>query len=146
MKTLLGIVTASAFALACASTSVTAVVGGVTTTVEAELRSDFTLAPGQAATVDGTRLAVLFRSVTGDSRCPVDVQCVWAGDAEVLLTVSSGATGGDQDFTLHTTLDPKAVTYSGYEIRLTGVNPAPRSAAPIQPASYRVTLRVVPAP
>jgi hypothetical protein len=126
----------------CATTPVSPVVGGVTATIEASLARDFVLGPGQAASIEGTSVAVLFRSVTADSRCPVDVQCVWAGDAAVLVTVSSGSAGDERDATLHTGLEPKATTVGGDEIRLTGVEPAPHSGTPIPPSSYRVTLRV----
>lgn len=126
----------------CASTPVAPAVGGVTATIEASLASDFVLAPGQAASIEGTGMAILFRSVPADSRCPVDVQCVWAGDAAVGLTVSSGSPKEERDVTLHTTLDPKAVSAGSYEVRLTGVTPVPRSGTPIAAASYRVTLRV----
>lgn len=126
----------------CASTPVAPAAGGVTPTVEAELARDFTLGPGQAASIEGTGIAILFRSVSADSRCPVDVQCIWAGDAAVVLTISSGSPREERDTTLHTTLDPKAVLLGSYEVRLMGVAPAPRSGSPIAPASYRVTLRV----
>jgi hypothetical protein len=65
--------------------------------VQAELAQMFTLAPGQVARIgrDGPYLG--FRRVTGDSRCPMDVVCVWAGDAvvavEVGLTMSSWTQG-----------------------------------------------------
>ena len=43
-----------------------------------------TLAPGQAATVEGSPVRVLFLRVSGDSRCPADALCVLGGDAIVL--------------------------------------------------------------
>lgn len=44
------------------------------------------LAPGESATsLDGLR--VTFLEVVSDSRCPMDVMCVWMGEAVVLLEV-----------------------------------------------------------
>ena len=134
--------TALATVIGCATTPVTPTVGGVNATTEASLAHDFELAPGQAASIEGTDVAILFRSVTTDSRCPVDVQCVWAGDAAVLLTVSPGSQGEEHDLTLHTGVEPKTAAVSGYEIRVTGVSPAPHSGTPIPASSYRVTLQV----
>ncbi|HEY8164696.1 MAG TPA: hypothetical protein VIF83_04000 [Gemmatimonadaceae bacterium] len=142
----LGIITACGILAGCATTPVSPVVGGVKATTQAEVARDFVLGPGQAASVEGTSLAVLFRSVNADSRCRVDVQCVWAGDAAVLLTVASAGTTGEQDVTLHTTLEPKAETVGQYEVRLVEVAPVPRSAAPIPAPTYRVTLRVTRVP
>jgi hypothetical protein len=138
-------VVAVSLSSACASTPV-APVGGVRPTVEADMRSDFNLGPGQAATVEGTDIAVLFRAVTQDSRCAVDVQCVWAGDAAVALTLASGTPREERDVTLHTTLDPKAVTVGPNQLTLVSVTPQPRSSFRIPAQSYRVTLRVAPTP
>lgn len=42
------------------------------------------LLPGQSARLaDGSQLH--FSGVVSDSRCPLDVQCIWAGDAELAL-------------------------------------------------------------
>ncbi|MDO9445893.1 MAG: hypothetical protein Q7K37_11305, partial [Dehalococcoidia bacterium] len=43
------------------------------------------LQPGERAVFEagGERLEVLFVGVTADSRCPVDVTCIWAGEARV---------------------------------------------------------------
>ena len=44
--------------------------------------------------------------LVGDSRCPPDVKCIWAGDAEVAFQwTAQNAT--PQSFSLHTGKDPK---------------------------------------
>ena len=43
--------------------------------------------------------------LVGDSRCPPDVQCVWAGDASIELEWRPG-TGASRTLTLH--LNPQA--------------------------------------
>ncbi len=46
--------------------------------------SRVTLGLGQGTQLsDGSRLS--YTSLVNDSRCPLDVQCVWAGDAEIAL-------------------------------------------------------------
>ena len=55
------------------------------------LNKDFTLRKGQRVTLKGSRvLAIKFVAVESDSRCPKDVNCVWAGNAAVQVQVSTG--------------------------------------------------------
>jgi hypothetical protein len=46
-----------------------------------------TLKVGEAAQLAGGVLTLTFDEVTGDSRCPKDVDCVWAGEATVVFKV-----------------------------------------------------------
>ncbi|HQX90987.1 MAG TPA: hypothetical protein PL007_01980 [Thermomonas sp.] len=60
-----------------------------------------TLGIGEKATLaDGSRLTYL--SLVNDSRCPPNVQCIWAGDAEISLRWESVASGKSKTFSLHT--------------------------------------------
>ena len=47
------------------------------------LNEQFTLAPRETASIRDTSLRLEFMRVSGDSRCPGDAICVWAGDAIV---------------------------------------------------------------
>ena len=106
------------------------------------LAERFTLAPGQTAEVEGTGLRVTFESVSADSRCPVDVTCVWEGDAVVMVSVQ--ATGSARlQHELHTSgRYPTEADAGDYRVRLVEVAPAPRSGASPAPGDYRVTLLV----
>jgi hypothetical protein len=99
-----------------------------------------TLAPGQAATIEGTSLSVRFDAVTGDSRCPADAICITGGDAEVHIAVTPSA-GARRDYTLHTG-DMRPVRHEDLTIALVELAPYPFSARPIQPSDYRATLRL----
>lgn len=107
----------------------------------AEIGSDFELSPSQSAVVDGGALRVTFVKVSADSRCPADVQCVWAGDAATALILGS-ANGETTTATLHTTLTPHSVMSGAYDVALVGVKPAPRQGSTIPQASYVATFRV----
>jgi len=110
-------------------------------TVVAEVGSTFELRPGQTARVGSSGLVVGFRGVASDSRCPVDVTCVWAGDAA--LRIPMAMRGGDwTPFDLHTTLEPRSATYSGFTVTVVGLAPDPRSGQQISGDRYTVTLRV----
>lgn len=59
-----------------------------------------TLGVGERATLlDGSQLTYL--QLVNDSRCPPDVRCVWAGDAEIRLRWQPKA-GSASELSLHT--------------------------------------------
>ena len=104
----------------------------------------FTLAPGTAARIPDADLWVQFVEVTEDSRCAVDVQCVWAGDAGVVVqTVRAGI---EMAWLLHTPseqLGPRSVDVGGgWTLELTGLEPTPHSERRIAAEDYRATFRV----
>ena len=116
--------------------------GGVKTAIQVEAGKVFDLAVGQEARIQGSPVTVRFRSVAEDSRCPSDVQCVWAGNAVVKISLSSGE-GPNSESALNTTLEPKATQYGGYTIRLVGVRPTPKSGTKIPATEYIATLEAV---
>jgi hypothetical protein len=96
---------------------------------------------GETTRVGLDGLQLTFRGVSADSRCPSDVQCVWAGDA----TVNLAARGGGGDWTplvLHTGVEPRSADYGEWVIELEALEPQPRGARTPRPGEYRVTVRV----
>lgn len=118
------------------------VVGLGTRTVA--LDEPFTLAIDDDVTLAGADLWVRFRDVSHDSRCPVDVSCVWQGDAEVILGV--GRDARERLRALHTTpgvqTGPRSTSVDGYRITLLELEPLPRSGRRIPRGEYRATLRI----
>lgn len=93
-------------------------------------------------TIRAGDLSVTFADVVADSRCPVTVQCIWAGDAAVRVTLQTGAQrsevvlhthGGDQY--------PKSARWGGYEIALVDLEPAPQEQRP-DASTYRAYFSV----
>jgi hypothetical protein len=80
-----------------------------------------------------------FEAVGGDSRCPVDVRCVWEGDAAVRVTVSGR--DGRTPIELHTA-DRLASpgSFDGYRLYLQSLEPAPRAHVKIEPGEYVAVL------
>ncbi len=113
--------------------------------VEAPLDAVFTLQVGQHAVIEDTPLRLRFVSVPEDSRCPVDVDCVWEGDARVHLLLSF-ADSAAQTLDLHTGLQPRFEFVRGYRITLERLEPAPHSEARIPQERYAADLRVTRAP
>ncbi|HUG40865.1 MAG TPA: hypothetical protein VMM12_10280 [Longimicrobiales bacterium] len=105
----------------------------------------FTLSPGQEATSSSLDLTIRFVDVATDSRCPIDVDCVWEGDAEVVIHL--GEPGEERLVSLHTpgeriglgTVDLS----SGHRLELIELLPDDRSDRPIVQKEYRATFRLV---
>ncbi len=102
----------------------------------------FTLDVGEQVEVSGHQALLTFDGVTGDSRCPIDVVCVRAGEAVVSFAWrDSGSTvtafqlrhGEGRDTTRQ---------FGTLTLQLTGVQPAPVSTTPIPPDAYQVTIRL----
>jgi hypothetical protein len=100
---------------------------------------EFTLAPGERATIADTGVRIRFLRVDGDSRCPADAVCIQGGDALVKIEVQSSS--GTEPFDLHTgSMNP--VSYRNLTIALVSLMPYPFSSRTIKPEDYRATLRV----
>src|SRR5580765_7827586 len=107
---------------------------GVTGAASAARAESVSLYMGQQKTLDRGQVTISFLSVEDDSRCPVNVQCVWAGNARIKIAVSKGRAVA-QTFELNSTLDPRAVTAFGYEIGFADLTrkPAGMGRMPIRP-------------
>ena len=100
----------------------------------------FDLKPGAVSSLpDGARLR--FERVQSDSRCPMDVMCVWAGDAIIAVTLNP-AKGATESRELHTQPAGSQISYANYTITLTALAPYPRSNQEIPAAGYIATFVV----
>jgi hypothetical protein len=86
------------------------------------------------------KLKLRFEGVGADSRCPVDVICVWAGDGEGFFNISTD--NSSQRYTVHTGLEPREIVIENYLIQLINLFPATRSDRRIKPEEYNVDIRV----
>ena len=107
------------------------------------------VAYGKTVTVD--RILLTFTDVTQDSRCPTRVVCVWAGDATVSAGVTLTCTRStpacevpEMQLNLHTNIEPHSGVYSGMEIRLLTLRPAPEVPGAIRKDLYVAWFRVLP--
>ncbi|MEU1983095.1 hypothetical protein [Nocardia sp. NPDC019395] len=109
--------------------------------VPAELGTEFTLAVGDTGLVDHDRVAVLFREVAEDSRCPAGADCVWEGDATVVTELTVDGTRSPAE--LHSSgRFATEVTSGGYRVALRAVHPEPPRSGQLPPSAYRVDLLV----
>ncbi|WP_157575165.1 hypothetical protein [Nocardia yamanashiensis] len=107
----------------------------------AELGARFTLGPDAPVRLDEDRLTLRLAGVPSDSRCPVDVDCVWAGEATVVVTAT--VANADTRLELHSPANATPDASVGdYQVRLLALHPEPRSKQPVAQSEYRVDLIV----
>jgi hypothetical protein len=105
------------------------------------LNRQFSLHVNQEAAVEGTNLAITFKGVASDSRCPDNARCIWAGNAELIFELRDSGQP-PKPATLNTFLEPKLIQYSWYQIQLTDLTPYPHAPDQINPAEYVATIVV----
>ena len=100
----------------------------------------FTLKPGQTATTQG--VAVTFRQVLSDSRCPINALCVWAGEATVEFSVRGR--GQAARYELQLGIDParRTVAHQNIVLEFQALQPHPVGGQPTDPDSYRATIEI----
>jgi hypothetical protein len=100
-----------------------------------------TLSVGREVRAPDGVMRIAFLAARNDSRCPADVQCVWAGNAEVEIGVAFGE-GPTVPYVLNTGLEPRSVDLGTYQLTLMELRPAPVSTTSIPPATYVASLRL----
>lgn len=103
--------------------------------------TDMTLRMGEEQSVGGSVVRIVFARVVEDSRCPVDVVCVWAGNAVVELGIRAGM-GPTFPLQVNSTLQPQSAEWNDITVTLLDIQPAPRAGVPIRPEDYVVKIRV----
>lgn len=92
------------------------------------LPRDVTLHPGERTSLSQDTV-LRYLGTENDSRCPPDVQCVWAGDALVRLRLERPA--GVQDVELHTA-DAAPGAAGQWRIQLLRLDRGPSPAATLR--------------
>lgn len=89
---------------------------------------------GQQADLGGPKVTVL--RVLEDSRCPVDVNCVWAGRVKLSVRIELGSSTSIKELASN---EPLQVADGMLE--LTGTKPAKSTQREIAPGDYRFALK-----
>lgn len=106
-----------------------------------DARAQIEIPLGETRLLDEERLAITFARVMEDARCPVDVQCIRAGNAVVGLVLQERGEA-TRMVQLNTHEDPRTVSHEGYVISVVDLQPPPRSGVEM-PDSAVVRLHVV---
>ena len=102
---------------------------------------EFSLGIGQTANIEGEKLVIKFKAVLEDSRCPVNVVCVWAGNGKVEFEILD-IDGQNKTVTLNTEEEPRVTTLKGHNLKLISLNPPRIDGVSISPGDYSVKLLV----
>lgn len=86
-------------------------------------------------------LRIRFVRLIEDSRCPEGVDCVWAGNGKIEISVRKGRRKAAR-FELNTMSEPVSVAFGGYEIKLAKLDPYPKKDVTHKRAEYVATLEV----
>jgi hypothetical protein len=108
-------------------------------TITAPLGKEFTLPAGKTAAISGESLSIKFDKVTGDSRCPSDVVCIWAGEAKCDTVFKYKGT--DYPVTLTAGGSNSSYAFENYKIYF-DLHPYPVSTQQIAPGDYFLIMTV----
>lgn len=89
---------------------------------------------GETVYVDGPKVTPL--EVLEDSRCPINVRCVWAGQVRLKVRVHLGARDEVRELT-----SGKPVQVADGSLELIEVQPDRVAGEPLDPAEYRFGFR-----
>ena len=105
----------------------------------------FFLEPGRTASLDEGGFGLVFQAVLGDSRCPLDVTCVWAGEVSVELRLTSAMSSSTFQLTLPGApayFTPPSEPTGEFEVVGLLLLPEPYSEVLIPASGYRLLLQV----
>lgn len=106
-----------------------------TSTPQAPSNETMTLGLGQTGTAGGLDITPV--SVVEDSRCPTDVQCIWAGRIRISVALENPSGSTTQELSPGDT-----VTVGGQTVMLVSADPARVSTHAISAADYRFAFTV----
>lgn len=92
---------------------------------------------GEMKKVGSDKTLVEFLDVLEDSRCPLNVTCVWAGNGKVQIRID------DREINLNTYLEPRDTTISNHSIKLISLKPYPEHPQKIDRHNYKVRLQII---
>ena len=94
------------------------------------LGESFDLKIGESVSIKNEQLSFQFVHVPEDSRCPLGAQCIWAGNAAVVIKIFNVLD------TVNTYLNPKEIIYNSYKITLIKLSPNPQIGVPRDTTQY----------
>jgi len=89
---------------------------------------------GETVTVDGPKVTPL--EVLEDSRCPAEVDCVWAGQVKLRIRVTLGNGSREQDI-----ISRSPINVADGKLELVDISPARSNKNGIKSADYRFGFR-----
>lgn len=111
--------------------------------VEITLDEPFTLKIDQRGALLADGLTIEFSAVLEDSRCPRQVDCVWAGQARLVIDVwLTGVEPTTFELNTNPASNQAVISYDEYQIQLQSLDPYPETVEKIRLEEYRATFEV----
>lgn len=111
----------------------------VATNFSQHSKNEFEIQEGVGLMLTDANLKIRFLGVTQDSRCPKNVQCIWAGNARIALDVNgTGFTLDTQNMQSNNYV--KSRNYGGYTYTLQGLSPEKDENA--KKVKYSILLKI----
>jgi hypothetical protein len=109
--------------------------------MQADAGNEFVLSIGQEVHISGEHLSIVFEDVIEDSRCPLDVTCIWEGRASVLVQVTYGNATYKVVLSEPGLTDYAVDTFIDYSISF-HLEPYPVEAINISKEDYRLRMTI----
>ena len=109
--------------------------------IKAALGEEFVLAFGHSASLEGVGLTIRFIEVTEDSRCPEEVECVWAGRVSCLVDIIYSGSTYREELSQPGLSKANVFEFQGFEIMF-DVQPYPVVGKEIKADEYRLALTI----
>jgi hypothetical protein len=109
---------------------------------EVEPGVEFDLSAGQVASLPDSDLKFELWKIAEDSRCPIDVDCVWEG--RLIAELRAISSSGTEFVRLSTQAESNSAEIEGYRITLLGVEPPAVSTEPLDFTDYTLHLVINP--
>lgn len=100
-----------------------------------------TIGIGKTRKFERGRITVKFIGVVEDSRCPIGVDCIWAGNAKIKIRVG-GHGQKSAIFELNSNTGPRFLEFAGRIIKFESLLPYPKADTPTVPTNYRAAISV----
>ncbi|MEK6300482.1 MAG: hypothetical protein AABO41_07140 [Acidobacteriota bacterium] len=105
------------------------------------LDKEFKIKIGQQVTIKN--LTIKFSALQNESRCPTGVQCIWEGNAAIVIEVSKKNQKSVQaTLNTNTAIQPNQLSYKGFKVGLFALSPHPRINQTNDEKDYEATLIV----
>ncbi len=111
------------------------------TEVETELNSNVDIRIDETAIISDPLIRVTLNSVLEDSRCTIDVDCVWEGDVKISVNIFTIGYQVNHNMTLNDIIENK-ISFSSYYVKFQDVKPVPESDITISEDAYIVTFYI----
>jgi len=112
--------------------------GCTKSTINTSLDKEVNLAIGQTVKISSENLSIKLTDVTNESRCPLGVQCIRAGDVTCVLEITLN--GSTEALNLIVSGNTEQI-YKGYKL-IADVTPYPKAEETISKDDYRLKLTV----